>query len=400
MILRAMSIHRTSPTSNLTRRVAVLVETDDSWGRSVIEGVADFAEKHGRWLLVIEPRDRQRRLALPDGWHGHGVIARLGNRWLADHLRSSGLPVVDTDTVMIRETWACRVVTDDQERARLALNHLRDRGFERFAYFAPPSWRYSDVRGIAFQQAVEAEGYPCAVYRPGYRRGRKIGWSEQHRRVCEWLASLARPVAVFTVDAHRGRELAEICHTTGIRVPDEVAILAGDTDELMCHVASPPLSSVQLASQRIGYEAAALLDRMMRSALLPASIPRIKPLGVIARQSTDILSINDENVVRALRFIRSHASQGIAVEDVLREVPMSRRGLEIQFQKCLGRSPAEEIRRVRLEKGKQLLTQSEMSITEVARACGFSNATRLGVAFRNRFGVTPLAYRRQTKLVK
>jgi LacI family transcriptional regulator len=374
-----------------------LVETDDSWGRSLIHGIADYTENHGRWVLLIEPRDERRRLALPSGWQGDGVVARLGSRWMADHLRKVRVPVVDTDTVMLSETWAGRVITDDWERARMALDHFRDRGFERFAYFAPPKRRYSNVRGKAFQHTVQAAGYDCAVYRPSYRAGRRVSWTEQRGHVAEWLASLQRPIAVFTVDGHRGRELAEICHVLGYRVPDEVAILAGDTDELMCNVSSPPLSSVQLASGRIGFEAAALLDRMMQGEPPPHDPIQIKPRFVIARQSTDILSIDDEHVVRALRFIRAHAAQGIVVEDVLRDVPVSRRGLEMQFRKLLGRSPAEEIRRVRLEKGKQLLSTTDMSIAEVAAACGFANATRLGVAFRARFGTTPLAYRRQAR---
>ena len=156
-----------SPSQNhsdeLTRRVAVLVETDDSWGRSVTRGVADYASTHGRWVLLIEPRDEHRRLALPEGWEGDGVIARLGSQWMADHLHRAELPVVDTDTVMRDEKWPGRVITDDVERARLALAHLRDRGFERFAYFAPPQKRYSAVRGEAFQEMVRSAGCECAV---------------------------------------------------------------------------------------------------------------------------------------------------------------------------------------------------------------------------------------------
>jgi LacI family transcriptional regulator len=174
-----------------------------------------------------------------------------------------------------------------------------------------------------------------------------------------------------------------------------VAILAGDTDELMCGVSTPPLSSIALAGRRIGYEAASLLDRLMQGERPTQRTYKIAPQGVISRQSTDILSIDDESVVRALRFIQNHAFQDIVVKDILAEVPISRRSLEIQFQHYLGRSPAEEIRRVRLEKGKELLARSDFSIGEIAVACGFANTTRFGVAFRKRYGQTPLAYRKQ-----
>ena len=210
-----------------------------------------------------------------------------------------------------------------------------------------------------------------------------------------WLKSLPSPVAILTVDAHHGRQLAEICYLSGIRVPDEVAILAGDTDELMCDVCTPPLSSISLAGRRIGYEAAALLDRLMHGEKPERKTYRIPPLRVISRHSTDIMAIDDESVVRALRFIQTHAFQDIVVKDILNEVPVSRRSLEIQFQHYLGRSPAEEIRRVRLEKGRELLARSEMSIGEIAVACGFANSTRFGVSFRKKYDETPLAYRKQ-----
>ena len=381
--------------NNQIRQVAVLVETEDSWGCSVIRGIADYSQNHGHWNLLIDPRDHEQRSALPDLWNGDGIIARIGSRTQRDQILDRAIPTVNVDTVFEGLEGVCDVITDDHERAEMAFSHLRDRGFEQFAFFAPPSRKYSTKRGREFVAVVKQAGFECREYKPGYRVGRKIGWGEQQRRVSRWLNSLPRPVAVFTADAHCGRQLAEICYLSQIRVPDDVAILAGDTDELMCDVCTPPLSSVAVAGRRIGYEAAALLDRTMLGQPSPAAQRMIPPEGVISRQSTDILAIDDEVVVHALRYIQTHAFQDIAVKDILREVPVSRRSLEIQFQKYLGRSPAEEIRRVRLEKGKTLLSRSDMPIGEIAIACGFSNATRFGVAFRKRFQQTPLEYRKQ-----
>src|SRR5262249_51845243 len=153
------------------------------------------------WNLLIDPQDHDQRSALPDLWNGDGVIARLGNRLQVDQVRSRRVPTVNVDTVFPGLPGVCDVVTDDAERARLALAHLRDRGFEKFAYFAPPSHRYSDKRGKEFIELVREEGFECHEYKPGYRVGRKLGWEEQQRRVSRWLASLPRPVAILTVDA-------------------------------------------------------------------------------------------------------------------------------------------------------------------------------------------------------
>lgn len=377
------------------RRVAVLVETEDSWGCSVIRGIADYAQKHGHWNLLIDPRDHEQRSSLPDRWSGDGIIARISSRMQVQQIRDKRLPTVNVDDQFENVLGVAAVITDEAARARIAMDHLIDRGFRQFGYFAPPSHKYSPRRSEQFMAAAAEAGYECREYKPGYRVGRKIGWEEQQRRVIRWLSSLPKPVAVFAVDAHHGRQLAEICYVNNVRVPDQIAILAGDTDDLLCDVCSPPLSSIAVASQRIGHDAAALLDSMINGNPPPKEPLRIPPLGVVSRQSTDILAIDDEMVVRALRYIQSHAYQGIVVEDILRTVPISRRSLEIQFRNFLGRSPAEEIRRVRLEKGRELLTRPELSVAEIATACGFANATRFGVAFRKRFGKTPLAYRKQ-----
>jgi LacI family transcriptional regulator len=374
--------------------VAVLIETETSWGARVIRGIAHYAEKHTRWHLLIDPRDHEQRSAIPEGWHGDGIIARISTRTMCQHVLEKKLPVVNVDDVFEGLKKVGVVITDEAERARLALDHFVARGFRKFAYFAPPSNRFSKNRGEQFVRAALALNYECHEYQPGYRAGRKIGWTEQQRRVNRWLASLPRPIAILAVDAYHARQLAEICHFGGVRVPDDVAILAGDTDELLCEVSTPPLSSVSVACERLGHEAAAMLHRMMDGNDPPKEPVLIAPHGVVSRQSTDVLAIDDPSVVRALRYIRTHAHHGIVVEDILREVPVSRRSLEIQFRSYLGRSPAEEIRRVRLERGKQLLGRRELSITEIAMACGFSNATRFGVAFRKSFGTTPRAFRK------
>src|SRR5262245_19267244 len=376
------------------QHVAILIDTESSWGGRVIRGIAHYAEKHTHWHLLIDPRDHEQRPAIPEGWHGDGVIARITNRLQWQQLREKGLPVVNVDDVFQDMRGIGTVITDEAERSRLALEHLVARGFRKFAYFAPPSHIYSKNRGDAFIRAVKELGYECHEYLPGYRAGRKIGWEEQQRRVNRWLASLPRPIAILAVDAHHARQLAEICHFAGVRIPGQFAILAGDTDELLCEVSTPPLSSVSVACERLGHDAAAMLHRMMAGEAPSKEPVLIAPHGVVSRQSTDVLAIDDPAVVRALRYIRTHAHHGIVVDDILREVPISRRSLEIQFRSYLGRSPAEEIRRVRLERGRQLLGRRELSITEIALACGFSNATRFGVAFRKCFGTTPRAFRK------
>ncbi len=374
--------------------IAVLVETDNSWGRSVVQGVADFASKFGPWNLLVDPRDYSKRWSVPDRWRGDGIIARISTPLQLAEIKNTKLPTVNVDDIYDDLKQIGHVRTDETARAKLAVAHFRERGLQTFAYYAPPSNDYSKSRGEAFVQALAKENFACHIYQPGYRVSRRIDRDELHNRVLRWLNQLPRPVAILAVDARRGRELAEVCSMEGIAVPDEVAILVGDTDDLLCELSTPQLSSILVASQKIGYEAAATLFRMIKGDTWSSAPQLIPPIGVVGNQSTDALAIDDPMIIKAMRFIQTHALQGIIVEDILQEVPVSRRYLELQFKKYFGRLPAEAIRQLRLERGKELLTQSEHSIDAIASMCGYAGATQFGVAFRKRYGETPLAFRK------
>src|SRR3954468_13197868 len=151
------------------QHVAVLIETETSWGGRVIRGIAHFAEKHTHWHLLIDPRDHEQRSFIPEGWRGDGIIARITNRTQWQQIREKGLPVVNVDDVYQGVRGVGTVITDENERARLALEHLVSRGFRKFAYFAPPSNRYSKSRSESFIRAVTELGYECYEYMPGYR---------------------------------------------------------------------------------------------------------------------------------------------------------------------------------------------------------------------------------------
>lgn len=375
--------------------VAIFVETDSSWGRNLLRGVASYAQKFGPWNLLVEPHDRAPNWSLPASWRADGVIARVATPLLLRELLDRGAPLVDVGDLFPNAPGVDAVVTDFDAWARLALDHFRAKGLEHFALYAPPSRDYAKRRGAAFVGAVEAAGARCVQYRPGYRVGREVSRDEHRRRVGRWLEQLPAPVGVLAIDAKRGKDLAEVAAACGLPVPDRLAILAGDADELACEICSPPLSSIDVGSRRLGYEAAARLAARLGGGPPLAAPLAFPPDRVVPRQSTDLLAIDDPLLVQALRYMETHAFSGITVDDVLAQVPVARRHLERQFKKRLGRLPAEELRRLRLERGRQLLTESELSIEEVAEACGYAGATQFGAAFRKAFGATPLAYRRR-----
>ena len=207
------------------------------------------------------------------------------------------------------------------------------------------------------------------------------------------MMELPKPVGVFTANDQLGLQLAEVCRMIGIRVPDEVSIVGVDNDELVCQLATPPLSSISGGGEQTGYAAAAMLDRCMRGEAPPRQPVLVPPAALITRQSSDILTVKDPDVQTVVRFIRDHATQPLAVDDVLGELPISRRSIERKFRSLLGRTLLEEIHRVRLEHVKRLLSETDRTIADIAVQTGFGSPERLTIVFRGALGVVPSLYR-------
>lgn len=372
------------------KRVAVLIETDDSWGREVVESIARYSHEN-HWALLISPRDAQHRLRLPSRWKGDGAIVSLRDAALQKHVKSAGVPAVDVAIQMPNEHWLGRVATDDDARAAMAFDHFRSRHFEHFACFSPPIGRYSDDRAYAFQREAERAGFVCNIFTPP--KNKNVGWDGNQALVAAWLKSLPRPLAVFAADPYPARQLIEICQMEGLRIPDDIAVLAGDTDDLLCNIATPRISSVELACHKLGRTACEMLNAIMSGGPIPKDPVLIPPLRVIARHSTEILAVEDRDLAQIVQYIRDRAAEGIRVSDILRAFPISRRSLEQRFRNILGRSPAEEIRRTRLQHARKLLVETDMSVAEIATASGVCSGAQLASAFRRYLGIRPSALR-------
>jgi LacI family transcriptional regulator, galactose operon repressor len=180
-------------------------------------------------------------------------------------------------------------------------------------------------------------------------------------------------------------------------MPEQVALAGVDNDDLFCELARPPLSSVAIPAERIGYEAAALLDRLLAGARPPRQPLLLPPVRLVARQSSDVVALDDPNVAAALRVIRTNAHVALRVADIVRKVPISRRALERRFRQALHRGLGDEIRRVHVDRAKDLLAATDLPVAMVAERSGFCGSGHLCVVFRQDTGQTPTAYRRQVR---
>jgi LacI family transcriptional regulator len=231
-----------------------------------------------------------------------------------------------------------------------------------------------------------------------YRHPEKaaLAWDEEQQHIAAWLQRLPKPVAVMCCHDDRGQQVLDACLRAALAVPDEVAILGVDNDEFLCNLSTPQLSSIDVDAARIGYEAAALLARLMRGQRPPRRPLLFPPRGLVLRQSTDVTAVSDPHVMQAARLIRDHACAPIGIEELLARVPVSRSALFRRFKAHLGRSPEEEMTRVRMERAKDLLRNSTLSVAAVAERTGYSEAKHFIAIFRQECGITPLRYRKQS----
>jgi LacI family transcriptional regulator len=372
-------------------KVALLIETSNAYARGLLGGVVAYMRENRAWSIYLAEHGRgdkpPRWLA---GWNGNGIIARIENASIARALLRVTLPVVDVSAARLIPSlpW---VETDDIAFARMAADHLLERGFKHFGYCGDDRFNWSRWRSEHFAKFVRAAGRECLIYSPARRKPADA--QSEVEDIAEWVSGLPKPVGVMACYDLRGQQVLDACRQRGIPVPDEVAVIGVDNDELLCNLSDPPLTSIIPNTHRTGYEAAALLDRLMAGRKVRSLTNLIPPLGVATRQSTDVLAIEDRHVVQAVRFIRERACDGINVADVLKAVPQSRRLLEARFKHLIGRTPHEEILRVQLNRARELLASTDLSLEAIAERTGFVHSEYLSVAFKREIGTPPSRYR-------
>ncbi len=375
------------------RTVALILNASEAAARAALRGTTRYARNQGPWKLLASIHGGPWPAAW-DGLHIDGFIGLLASDTYDQPIHKLGVPAVNISTTRARQPFP-HVCTDNVAVGALAARDFLDRGFHRFAYFADPRPAWAATRGQGFIQTLAAEGYDCDVFRPDTQDPDREPLAGMHA----WIDRFVPPIAVFCGNEHLGWTLVGTCHDRGFDVPEQVAVIVGSDDDLVCEAADVPLSAIDIGNERVGYAAAELLDRMMSGEPgPPADQPiLIPPSRVITRRSSDILAIQDPDLAATVRLINSRACEPLTVPDILDEVPVGRRALERRFKKVLGRTLQAEIMRVRLERARQLLVESDLNHDQIAARCGFPHAPHFGAQFRKSFGITPAAFRKQMR---
>jgi LacI family transcriptional regulator len=375
-------------------KIILRIETSVAYGRGLLYGIAEYSRIHGPWAFYSEPGAEQTTLPRLDKWGATGIITRIPDESNLEPFIGDGLPTI---FVPLKEKIPGfpNLIDDCHAAGKMAAEHLLDRGFRNFAFCGFSDMHWSRDRRQGFTKTIATAGFETQCYEQP-RAGVVRYYQKEQRLLADWLNLLPKPVGIMTCDDEHGRHVVEACKFAGLRVPEQVAIVGVDNDELVCALSDPPLSSVAVNTRKAGYEAAALLDRLMTGEEEMADQKIIvRPLYVVTRQSTDVLAVEDREVAEALRFIQQNANRPIQVTDAASAAALSRRVLEKRFRKIMGRSIYSEINRQRIGRVARMLVETDHSISQIALSLRYPSVKHIARSFRRQMGMSPLAYRKK-----
>jgi LacI family transcriptional regulator len=396
-------------------KVALFLDGHNPITRQVARGVMEFLRtREGgsqagrsslalRWSIVLGD---DLRGVVPSARAGFvGVIGCLGDARLAAAVRAGSLPVVGVacccEPQAIRSLGlSAQVVLDEERIAELAAEHLIACGLMSLAYVTTGASR--EARGQAFERHAREAQRSCHVERLADHAGKasqgdgavvkaKDANEIKIRQLCRWLDSQAVPVGVLACDDAHARLVIDACRRVGRRVPEEVAVIGVGNDDLLCEAAVPPLSSIDPGFFQLGSAAAATLDAILRPRRGRAVETRVEvaAIGPVSRRSTDMLAIDDEQVAEAVRIVRGRPAADLTVDALALEIGLSRSTLEQRFRRAVGCSVHDEMVRSRLAEVRRIIGNPQLSMKQVAMACGFGSVSYMTTFLKKHLGMTP-----------
>jgi LacI family transcriptional regulator len=362
----------------------------------LVTGVLRYAIEHDcNWSYVTAPESLALSVLDLTDWRGDGIIAAINTPAEAACVQEVKTPTVNISGTLAKSPIP-RVSLDNGLVGKLAAEHLIERGFREFAFFGLRNVAYSAVRQGAFDARLALAGFQSVeLLMPPTYRGVGTHWRDHQRRLFNWLGSLQTPIGLFAVTDYRARQVLDACRQIGLRVPQQVAVIGVDNEEVICVHVQPQLSSVARNNQQEGYRAAAMLDRLINGKSIDSHEEMIPPLGVVCRQSTETVAFKDPRLCEAIEYLNKHIEDPIGVQELASHVGVSRRWMEYAFRDALGESPYQYIRHRRLKLAQLLLEEEPgTKIYQVARRTGFTSAKQLSMAFGQEFGQSPREYQR------
>jgi len=385
-----------------TYKILLLIEPSRVWCQRFLAGIARYSQTHGPWgacriseyygnpVNTVDSRRKKATLSLIESWKPDAVITR--ETICIDELLAMKIPVIRADDNLPTRDIP-HVVSNWQATGEMGAKYLMNRGLKHFAYCGFNDTTWSKKRLEYYRAQLARNGFEVDVYEQPLKGFRRL-WANEPNRIADWLKSLPKPVGVMTCSDDRSLHVVEACRIAGLDIPDDISILGVDNDWLICDLSNPPLSSIALNTDKAGYEAAELLDKLLNGEKVSEQTIIIQPTNIVTRQSTDILAIDDKDVTEAIRYMQKNSGRMIQVNEVANAVALSRRRLEQRFRSVFNRSVHDEIRRIHVQHVIRMLVGTSLSITQIAAAMGHPTVGNLARYFQKETNMTPSNYRK------
>lgn len=386
------------------RKVFLSIEQNRGYGRGLISGITHYSKLYGPWNFYTgtpfyyrQSQKEQKTLDLLKQWRPDGIIMREDPDM--EKILELGMPSVFITYTQIKVPGFTSLLGDHTVSGQLAAEHFLGRGFKQFAYCGIPNKYWSLYRGESFRKRIVKAGYDVDFF-PLEDSAAKLNWFSDQENLKRWLLRLPKPVGLMTCTDDRAQNVIEACKACGIRVPEDVAVVGVDNDELLCNLLNPPLSSVSLDAFQAGYHAAEALDNLMNGRFSIAEKTIVaRATHVVTRQSSDIFAVEDREVRTALEFISKNSQKPIQVKDVAKACGLTVRTLQKKFKYHLAKAVSAEIDRTRIELICKLLVESPKTINQIANELEFIGENHFSRYFRRLMGISPTVYRRRHALV-
>jgi LacI family transcriptional regulator len=377
-------------------KISVLLQTSQNFDQGIFRGIAAYAKECGSWSINAE-QEQQLVLSALGEPNLKGLIVNLDSDDFAKKALRLKLPLVGLGGGgghYNPKSGIPYVTTDNEAIGRMAAEHLLDTGLRHFGYcgFPPtPNFSWTTVREDAFRARLAESGVDCHVFHGTHALGTHAAGTQ--REIAVWLRALPKPVGIMACYDWRARHVLEACHSSNLRVPDDVALIGVDNDAMLCDLTHPPLTSIEQNRYKIGYTAASMLDQLLKGKTPKPCVHVIAPLGVVTRRSTDLIATSDAGIAEILRFIREHACTGLTVNSVAAKFGISRGTLDNRLKAVIGRTADLEIRRVRVAQAERLLLHSTLSLRDIAAQTGLGTEQYFCAAWKRAKGSTPGQFR-------
>jgi LacI family transcriptional regulator len=385
-------------------RIILLSDFAEEYGKNLLKGIARYSKEYGPWTFCRMPAYYRETMRI-DGilrwareWKADGIIGQFYNQKEVSKFTAAKIPVIAQDFKERLEEIP-NITGAYKETGRMGAEYFLKKGFKNFAFYGFKNIVWSRERAEGFRERIKEAGYVVQEYGRPDSSGMDL-YHYKPSALNKWLMALPKPVALMSCDDNLGNHITEASRQMNIRIPEEIAVLGVDNDEMFCGLSDPPLSSIGLDIEKSGYEAARLMQKMIEKKGDRYENITVRPTQIVTRTSTDLFAGADKYIVDALRYIHENLDKNLKVNQVLKEVPMSRRSLEKRFVLTTGYPVYEYIYNQRIERFTQKLLETDMTIFEIALDLGLSDSKNIARQFKQIKGLTPVAYRKKFVLQK